>query len=56
MIGNLLPAHVKWKAFFKRQANNLKYLQDGDVVELTVATDDGAIDLGAQRTVVRYAG
>lgn len=56
MIGNLLPAHVKWKAFFKRQANNPKYLQDGDVVELTVATDDGAIDLGAQRTVVRYAG
>jgi 2-keto-4-pentenoate hydratase/2-oxohepta-3-ene-1,7-dioic acid hydratase in catechol pathway len=55
LIGNLLPAHVKWNAFFKRQANNPKYLRDGDVVELTVATDDGAIDLGAQRTVVRYA-
>ena len=27
----------------------------GDTVEATVATDDGAIDLGAQRTVVKYA-
>jgi 2-keto-4-pentenoate hydratase/2-oxohepta-3-ene-1,7-dioic acid hydratase in catechol pathway len=55
IIGSLLPAHVKWKAFFKRQADNPKYLHDGDVVELSVATDDGAIDLGTQRTVVRDA-
>jgi 2-keto-4-pentenoate hydratase/2-oxohepta-3-ene-1,7-dioic acid hydratase in catechol pathway len=54
IIGNLLPPAVKWKAFFKRQAGNNKYLHDGDVVELGIATDDGAIDLGAQRTVVRY--
>lgn len=54
IIGNLLPPAVKWKAFFKRQANNTKYLHDGDVVELGVATDDGAIDLGSQRTAVRY--
>jgi 2-keto-4-pentenoate hydratase/2-oxohepta-3-ene-1,7-dioic acid hydratase in catechol pathway len=26
----------------------------GDVVEASVATDDGAIDLGTQRTVVRF--
>lgn len=55
VIGSLLPAHVKWKAFFKRQAKNPKYLQDGDVVEVQVATDDGAIELGKQRTVVRFA-
>lgn len=55
IIGSLLPAHVKWKAFFKRQAGNPKYLKDGDVMELRVATDDGAIDLGTQRTTVRYA-
>ena len=53
-IGNLLPAEMKWKAFFKRQAGNPKYLHDGDVVEASVATDDGVIDLGSQRTVVRY--
>ncbi len=55
IIGNLLPPHVKWKAFFKRQASNPKYLHDSDVVEASVATGDGAIDLGTQRTVVRYA-
>jgi len=54
IIGNLLPPAVKWKAFFKRQANNPKYLRHGDVVEVGIATDDGAIDLGIQRTAVRY--
>jgi len=54
MISNLLPPAVKWKAFFKQQAKSDKYLQHGDVVELSVATDDGAIDLGTQRTPVRY--
>jgi 2-keto-4-pentenoate hydratase/2-oxohepta-3-ene-1,7-dioic acid hydratase in catechol pathway len=54
IIGALLPPAVKWKAFFKRQASNHKYLQHGDVVEARVATDDGAIDLGTQRTPVRY--
>src|ERR1700754_2959200 len=33
---------------------NPAYLQDGDVIEATVATDDGAIDLGVQRNVVVY--
>ncbi len=54
IIGNLLPPAVKWKAFFKRQASNTNYLADGDIVEATVSTDDGAIDLGAQRMRVRY--
>ena len=54
MISNLLPPAVKWKAFFKSQAANRKYLRDGDRVEASVATDDGAIDLGAQRMTVRY--
>jgi 2-keto-4-pentenoate hydratase/2-oxohepta-3-ene-1,7-dioic acid hydratase in catechol pathway len=55
IISSLLPPGIKWKAFFKSQANNQKYLKHGDVVELSVATDDGAIDLGTQRTPVRYA-
>ena len=54
IIGSLLPPAMKWKAFFKRQSNNTKYLRDGDVVEASVATDDGAIDLGTQRNTVRY--
>ncbi|WP_156686845.1 fumarylacetoacetate hydrolase family protein [Mycobacterium sp. Marseille-P9652] len=51
----LLPDDVKWKLFFTGQAKNSKYLHDGDVVEATVATDDGKIDLGTQRNVVRYS-
>ena len=46
---------MKWKLFFQRQAQNPKYLNDGDVIEVAVGTDDGAIDLGRQRTVVRSA-
>ncbi len=55
MIGNLLPTTLKWKVFFSRQAGNPKYLQHGDIVEASVATDDGAIDLGTQRNAVRFA-
>lgn len=56
IIASLLPPAVKWTMFFKGQARNPKYLADGDVIEATVATDDGTVDLGRQRTVVRYAG
>lgn len=55
VIASLLPAKTKWKLFFTAQARNAKYLQDGDVVEIAIGTDDGAIDLGRQRTVVRVA-
>jgi len=55
VISSLLPDAVKWKLFFSNQAKNQKYLTDGDVVEATVATDDGTIDLGRQRTIVRNA-
>jgi 2-keto-4-pentenoate hydratase/2-oxohepta-3-ene-1,7-dioic acid hydratase in catechol pathway len=55
IIGSLLPDQLKWKAFFSRQAKNPKYLHHGDIIEAAVATDDGAIDLGVQRTTVKYA-
>jgi 2-keto-4-pentenoate hydratase/2-oxohepta-3-ene-1,7-dioic acid hydratase in catechol pathway len=55
VIGSLLPDQLKWKIFFSRQAKNPKYLRHGDVVEAAVASDDGTIDLGAQRNVVKYA-
>jgi 2-keto-4-pentenoate hydratase/2-oxohepta-3-ene-1,7-dioic acid hydratase in catechol pathway len=54
VIGSLVPDQLKWKIFFSRQAKNPKYLRHGDTIEAAVATDDGAIDLGAQRTVVKY--
>jgi 2-keto-4-pentenoate hydratase/2-oxohepta-3-ene-1,7-dioic acid hydratase in catechol pathway len=55
IIAALLPPATKWKLFFKKQAQNPKYLQDGDIVELAIATDDGALDLGRQRTEVQGA-
>jgi 2-keto-4-pentenoate hydratase/2-oxohepta-3-ene-1,7-dioic acid hydratase in catechol pathway len=55
MLMALVPPATKWKMFFSSQAKNPKYLHDGDVMEATVATDDGAIDLGRQRTPVRSA-
>lgn len=55
LIAALLPPAFKWRIFFERQAKNPRYLQDGDVVEITIGTPDGVIDLGRQRTVVRYA-
>jgi 2-keto-4-pentenoate hydratase/2-oxohepta-3-ene-1,7-dioic acid hydratase in catechol pathway len=54
IIANLMPPAMKWKMFFKGQAGNRNYLHDGDVVEASVRTDDGAIDLGTQRTEVRF--
>ncbi|MGW4059249.1 fumarylacetoacetate hydrolase family protein [Amycolatopsis sp. NPDC004747] len=55
VIGSLLPPALKWKLFFRGQERRPRYLRDGDVIEAGVATDDGALDLGTQRTVVRHA-
>lgn len=49
------PKPQELKAFLKREASNPKYLQHGDIMEASIATNDGAIDLGTQRTVVMYA-
>ena len=53
-VASLLPTALKWRLFLDRQRSNPRYLQDSDVVEASVATDDGAIDLGTQRTTVRW--
>jgi 2-keto-4-pentenoate hydratase/2-oxohepta-3-ene-1,7-dioic acid hydratase in catechol pathway len=61
-VGTALTTHgvapkgdIDIRAFLSAQAeNNPNYLHDGDVIEATVATDDGAINLGVQRNVVVY--
>jgi 2-keto-4-pentenoate hydratase/2-oxohepta-3-ene-1,7-dioic acid hydratase in catechol pathway len=52
-VGDLLPTPLKWRMFFSRQERNPAYLKPGDVVTASIATDDGALDLGAQHVVVR---
>ena len=49
------PHQMDMATFLAGQAKNPNYLHHGDVVEATVATDDGAIDLGTQRNKVVYA-
>ena len=51
----LLPSPLKWRAFFSRQEHNRDYLKAGDVITASIATEDGALDLGSQRTMVRDA-
>ena len=40
---------TKWKLFIQKGRSNPQYLKPGDVVTASVRTDDGALDLGAQR-------
>jgi len=43
------------KSFLAAQAVNPKFLHDGDVMEATIGTDDGALELGRLRNTVRDA-
>jgi 2-keto-4-pentenoate hydratase/2-oxohepta-3-ene-1,7-dioic acid hydratase in catechol pathway len=52
-VGDLLPTPLKWRVFVSRQQRNPAYLKAGDVITTSIATEDGALDLGAHRTVVR---
>jgi 2,4-diketo-3-deoxy-L-fuconate hydrolase len=47
-IAGLLPPQKRYNLFLKAQLNNPKILRPGDTMELTIATPDGAIDLGKQ--------
>ena len=49
----LLPTPLKWRAFFSRQERNPAYLKAGDVITASIGSEDGVLDLGTQRTVVR---
>jgi 2-keto-4-pentenoate hydratase/2-oxohepta-3-ene-1,7-dioic acid hydratase in catechol pathway len=49
------PHQMDLMTFLAGQEKNPNYLHHGDVVEATVATDDGAINLGTQRNKVVYA-
>ena len=52
MLAALLPPATRWRLFFKREAGNPRYLRDGDVLTATIASPDGQLDLGTQRTTV----
>lgn len=43
---------TKWKLFVRKGLSNPLYLQPNDVMELSIRTDDGRLDLGVQRNKV----
>jgi 2-keto-4-pentenoate hydratase/2-oxohepta-3-ene-1,7-dioic acid hydratase in catechol pathway len=51
-LAALLPERMRWDAFMRIQAKRAGYLKPGDVVEASIKSDDGAIDLGVQRNLV----
>jgi 2-keto-4-pentenoate hydratase/2-oxohepta-3-ene-1,7-dioic acid hydratase in catechol pathway len=53
-LSGLLPTALKWKIFLGAQAKKPDYLRHGDLVTASIATDDGALDLGTQRALVEH--
>lgn len=51
----LLPPAKRWKLFGKAQARR-PYLQPGDIVEASITSRDGRIDLGTQRNRIVDGG
>jgi 2-keto-4-pentenoate hydratase/2-oxohepta-3-ene-1,7-dioic acid hydratase in catechol pathway len=45
----LLPEKKRWELFAKIQARRAQYLKPGDIVEASIRSDDGRLDLGVQR-------
>jgi 2-keto-4-pentenoate hydratase/2-oxohepta-3-ene-1,7-dioic acid hydratase in catechol pathway len=52
VLRHLVSDATKWQLFIKKSRANPAYLRPGDRLSLTIRTDDGAIDLGEQTTVI----
>ena len=51
-IVQLLPERQFWKLFLKSQSRRPQYLRPGDRISARIASVDGRLDLGEQRTEV----
>ena len=52
VLRHLVSDATKWRLFIRKSLSNPLYLRPGDRLSLTIRTDDGAIDLGEQTTVI----
>ncbi|MEM9731362.1 MAG: fumarylacetoacetate hydrolase family protein [Myxococcota bacterium] len=52
----LLPEKRKWKLFVKGQSRSGRYLENGDLVECSIQSSDGSVDLGTLKNRVADAG
>lgn len=51
----LLPEQTKWKFFVKGQKKSGRFLETGDTVDCSIATDDGSAELGSLHNRVEAA-
>jgi 2-keto-4-pentenoate hydratase/2-oxohepta-3-ene-1,7-dioic acid hydratase in catechol pathway len=52
VLKHLVSDATKWRLFIRKGLANPAYLRPGDHLHLSIRTDDGAIDLGEQTTVI----
>jgi len=51
-LSQLLSASTRLRLFLRSQLSSKRYLSPGSVIEATIRTADGAVDLGLQRTPI----
>ncbi len=52
IVKHFMSDAKKWKLMMKKAASNPKYLKPGDQLQVSISTDDGAIDLGRQTSQI----
>lgn len=52
LLRHLVSESTKWRLFIGKGLSNPAYLRPGDRLQLSIRTDDGAIDLGQQTTLI----
>jgi 2-keto-4-pentenoate hydratase/2-oxohepta-3-ene-1,7-dioic acid hydratase in catechol pathway len=52
VVKHFLSEAGKWRMFIRKGIANRAYLQPGDRISASIHTDDGALDLGVQTTVI----
>jgi 2-keto-4-pentenoate hydratase/2-oxohepta-3-ene-1,7-dioic acid hydratase in catechol pathway len=55
IIRHFLSEATKWQMFVRKGRKNPAFLRPGDRINASIRTDDGAIDLGEQTTVITTA-
>lgn len=52
LLRHLVSDATKWRLFIRKNLANPAYLRPGDRLSLSIRSDDGAIDLGEQTTLI----
>jgi 2-keto-4-pentenoate hydratase/2-oxohepta-3-ene-1,7-dioic acid hydratase in catechol pathway len=55
IVKHFMDDAAKWRMFIRKGLANRAYLQPGDRISASIRTDDGALDLGMQTTVIHAA-